>query len=267
MLSIGQFARVCHVSIKTLHHYDKIGLLKPVHIDEETGYRFYSNAQISTMLLIQRYKRYGFSLTEIKYLLAISDERVLLSELEQKKLELENQKNDMETILSEMNNHLINFERTGNIMAYQNSYKVNVKNVGEMAVVSSRQVMSVEEFGKYYGQIFEKIGKDRLTPTGKVMAIYHDEDFNPEHSNIELAVEIKEKDMATQIIPPALCAMTTHIGAYSNLSDAYGALAKFIEDNGYEIIGCPYDVYVKDMKDNLPVDKWETEVYFPVKKK
>jgi DNA-binding transcriptional MerR regulator len=29
LLSIGEFARVSHMSVKALHHYDEIGLLKP----------------------------------------------------------------------------------------------------------------------------------------------------------------------------------------------------------------------------------------------
>ena len=39
MLTIGQMSKVCGVSVKTLRHYDKIGLLKPQRIDEINGYR------------------------------------------------------------------------------------------------------------------------------------------------------------------------------------------------------------------------------------
>ena len=71
MLTIGQMSKVCGVSVKTLRHYDKIGLLKPQRIDEINGYRYYEDPQIGTMLLIGRLKRYGFSLTEIQALLTI----------------------------------------------------------------------------------------------------------------------------------------------------------------------------------------------------
>ena len=75
MLTIGQMSKVCGVSVKTLRHYDKIGLLKPQRIDEINGYRYYEDSQIGTMLLIGRLKRYGFSLTEIQALLTIQDSR------------------------------------------------------------------------------------------------------------------------------------------------------------------------------------------------
>ena len=40
-LSIGQMARINHISIQTLRLYDKMGLLKPVAVDAGSGYRYY----------------------------------------------------------------------------------------------------------------------------------------------------------------------------------------------------------------------------------
>jgi len=75
MLQIGEFSRICQVSIKTLHHYDKMGLLVPAQVDRLTGYRYYETQQIDRMIYIQRLKRYGFSLEEIQHLLSVSDKK------------------------------------------------------------------------------------------------------------------------------------------------------------------------------------------------
>jgi DNA-binding transcriptional MerR regulator len=45
-ISVGQFATMTHLSVKTLHHYHHVGLLEPVHVDSETGYRYYSFDQL-----------------------------------------------------------------------------------------------------------------------------------------------------------------------------------------------------------------------------
>lgn len=74
MLSIGEFSKICQVSVKTLHHYDKLGLLVPAQVDAETGYRYYEAAQLDRMLLIARLKRYGFSLAEIRSFLDADDD-------------------------------------------------------------------------------------------------------------------------------------------------------------------------------------------------
>ena len=46
MLKIGEFSRLSQVTIKTLHHYDELGLIKPAHIDPSTNYRFYEVGQL-----------------------------------------------------------------------------------------------------------------------------------------------------------------------------------------------------------------------------
>lgn len=69
MIPIGKFSRTCQVSVKTLRLYDQLGLLKPAYIDESNSYRYYEPDQLDTMIAIQRYKRFGFSLDEIKTML------------------------------------------------------------------------------------------------------------------------------------------------------------------------------------------------------
>ncbi|MBQ9151979.1 MAG: MerR family transcriptional regulator [Clostridia bacterium] len=70
MLKIGEFARICRVSTQTLRYYDAEGVLCADRIDPETGYRYYAPEKLETFRLIQTYKDAGFSLDEIKLLLA-----------------------------------------------------------------------------------------------------------------------------------------------------------------------------------------------------
>ena len=186
MLTIGQMSKVCGVSVKTLHHYDKIGLLKPQKTDEANGYRYYEDSQIGTMLLIGRLKRYGFPLVDIQRLLTVKDSRELLRQMHQQKFRLERQMEHISITIREMGYHLEEFERTGDIMSYQNNYEIVVKEAGEQVLVTHRQKMSVEEFGTYYGKIYEKIAREHLGINGVVMAIYHDQEFDPAFSDIEL---------------------------------------------------------------------------------
>ena len=46
MLKIGEFSKLTNISVRMLHHYDEIGLLKPIKIDAQNGYRFYSVSQV-----------------------------------------------------------------------------------------------------------------------------------------------------------------------------------------------------------------------------
>ncbi len=46
MFRIGEFSQMAQVTIRTLRHYDELGLLKPVHIDRFTDYRYYTIEQL-----------------------------------------------------------------------------------------------------------------------------------------------------------------------------------------------------------------------------
>ncbi|MBM6861872.1 MerR family transcriptional regulator, partial [Clostridium saudiense] len=64
--SIGDIAKIHNVSVQTLRHYDKIGLLTPSYINKETGYRYYSSKDFVIIDLIKQCKSMGLSLDEIK---------------------------------------------------------------------------------------------------------------------------------------------------------------------------------------------------------
>jgi DNA-binding transcriptional MerR regulator len=68
MYSIGEVAKEMSITVRTLRYYDEINLLKPSHT-AESGYRFYSNANIVTLQRIIALKELGFQLNQIKTIL------------------------------------------------------------------------------------------------------------------------------------------------------------------------------------------------------
>lgn len=68
-LATGKFAELNCITKKTLRLYHEMGLLKPHRVDEETGYRYYTFDQCSTIDMIQQLQSLGISLAEIKELL------------------------------------------------------------------------------------------------------------------------------------------------------------------------------------------------------
>jgi DNA-binding transcriptional MerR regulator len=69
LLTVGRAARVARVSVRTLHHYDQLGLLTP-SVRSEAGYRRYSSADLERLQLILFYRELGFGLAEIERLLS-----------------------------------------------------------------------------------------------------------------------------------------------------------------------------------------------------
>ena len=263
MLTIGQFSKTCMVTVKALRHYDEIGLIKPASVNSETGYRQYSEDQIPQMLLINKLKYYGFPLSDIRDILSGGDIAV---KLKKQRDVLKGSIEETTRIISELDRHIRNLERTGDIMSYQNNYNVEIITTEDRHVIANRQHMSTDDFGKYYGMLYKRVADENIVLNGECMAIYHDREFDPENSDIELALGVADKTKADKIIPGAQCAAVTHIGAYSKLSEAYGYITKWIGENGYEIAAPPYEIYVKSHFDKIPPEEWETRIFFPVKK-
>ena len=76
-MQIGEFAKLCGTRISVLRHYDKCGLLAPVHTDNLTGYRYYTPGQAKVFQQISALKNAGFSLSEIRALLAGKEPDIL----------------------------------------------------------------------------------------------------------------------------------------------------------------------------------------------
>lgn len=187
----------------------------PAEVDRITGYRYYRPEQIDTMNYIQRLKRYGFTLEEIQNLLSLSDNKRLTDMLRQQKEKLKQEQQEMAIILNELQTHISVFERTGDIMSYQKSYAIEVKDSPCMNVLAVRAVMGVDEFGKYFGTLFERVPREHVTPTRLNGARYYDEEFNHESNDTELSADVMSEDRSESAIPsdrarPALSGAALH---------------------------------------------------------
>lgn len=72
-LHIREFAKLTGVSVRTLHFYDEIGLLRPSSVDEQNGYRFYDDESLARMQEILFYRELDFPLKEIRMILSSPD--------------------------------------------------------------------------------------------------------------------------------------------------------------------------------------------------
>ena len=72
MMTVAQMRRRTGVSVRTLHHYDQIGLLKPTTVTE-AGYRLYDDTALDKLYMILVYRELGLSLNEIGSILDAPD--------------------------------------------------------------------------------------------------------------------------------------------------------------------------------------------------
>lgn len=76
MMTIKEFASLCGCNTQTLRYYDKIDLLKPVKVDQWSGYRYYAKSQAIDFVKIKNLQAADFTIDEIKVLLTMQDSQV-----------------------------------------------------------------------------------------------------------------------------------------------------------------------------------------------
>lgn len=69
LLKVSEFAQLAQVTVKTLHHYDNIGLLQPASVDPFTNYRYYSIEQLPRIHRVMALRELGLSLEQIAIML------------------------------------------------------------------------------------------------------------------------------------------------------------------------------------------------------
>ena len=98
-MTVKEFANLSGVSVRTLHYYDEIGLLKPSFVDDQTGYRFYDEISLERMQEIMFYRELEFSLKRIQEILSSPNYDTRKAFEEQKRL-LTLKKERLERIIS-----------------------------------------------------------------------------------------------------------------------------------------------------------------------
>lgn len=157
------------------------------------------------------------------------------------------------------------------MMSYLNEIKVELVETQPMNILFMRQMLSSNDYAlgyeHYFSRLYEKIATEKLTLLGTPITIYHSHEYNPAGNDTEFALPIKEGVKGTRDLPDALCARSVLKGAYSELTSVYAQLREWIENEGYEWVNSPYEIYLTDPTQVAVPEDLVTEVYFPVKKK
>ena len=128
-----------------------------------------------------------------------------------------------------------------------------------------------------FGTLYRWIGEKSFVPAGAPIGVY----FNApgQVPDEELLWELRspiagdvapsgpdEQGLGVKKVEGAQVASTMHKGPYDQVGATYGALAGWIAENGYEIVGPSEEVYLSD-PDKTPPEELLTEVRFPVRKR
>lgn len=242
MYKIGDFSRLCEVSVKTLHHYDDLGLVRPMRVDQENGYRFYAAEQLTRVRRILNLKAIGFSLEQIAGVLDGDSTSVQLHDL------LEEKRCELRQLAGETNDRLAQLDVWLKRITEEETmprFDVVVKTFEPQLVASMRErITSFARVGAMFSELATHIERSGGKTAGPGTFIHHDSEFQDGGSDMEtffpICAAIPETDQIRVYELPGAPAMACLIyqGEHDAACDAARqALATWIEKNGYRISG------------------------------
>lgn len=269
MLQIGMFSKLGKTTIKTLRHYDEVGLLKPAYTDAQTGYRYYAPQQLSHLHEIIALRQMGFTIAEI---LAMQSGRNMDKILQQRKTELEAEQRELSDKLFRLQ-YLIQQRKE----AHMKNYQAVIKKIPDYTVFSYRTTLpNYAALNGLACKLQEILARTNPGVTcvqpDYCFNIYHDGEYRPSNVDVEFcqAVTALGKDaegIMFKTMPGATVVSTIHKGAYEDLRTAYAFIFEWIDQNGYKAAGHLRESYIQGVWNGLPPAEWLTELQVPVVKK
>ena len=265
MYKIGDFSNMSKTTIKALRYYEKEGLLKPVYVDLNTGYRYYETSQLVEISKIISLRQIGLSIKDIKNIIDGYDMENILNK---RKKEIEDNLTIFNTQLSK-----INYLLEGNNMKNE----IFIKEIPSYIIYYRDGIISdfskISEFVLQSGTECAKVNPNLKCVTPNYCYIsYLDGEYKEKDIKIRYAEAVEKFGNETNQVKfmkadaiTAVCIY--HKGSYENLRDSYNTILKYIEDNNYEIIDNVRECYIDGCWNKDNVDDYLTEIQFPVNKK
>ena len=267
MFGIGAFARLGGVSVRTLHHYDELGLLAPAHVDPDTGYRWYEAEQLARLNRILALRDLGFALGDIGPVLTESvsaDE--LRGMLRLRRLEARDRVEQEGARLARVESRLRRIEEEKTMPDYDVIVKALPAQRFAVRTATARAFDQTlgEIFPPLYRELNAQLAAHGIAVSGPSVAWYEDSEDETRPVGIIAGLPIDAADVPSDLeertLPAADRAATTvHRGSMDDCVAGYEALLRWTEDTGEHIEGYSREIYLEC---DGPPDTWVTELQF-----
>ena len=263
-LTIGDFSRVTFLSVKTLRHYHRAGLLEPAEVDPVTGYRRYASAQIPIAQVIRRFRDLDMPLDDIGRVLKAPDQTARseliaahLSRLEETLAETQHAVASLRDLLEHPSLPAVIEHR-------------RVPATQAAGITSTVAIADLEAW--YQGAIGELEGTlsaQGIVASGPPGGIYATELFAEERGDATLFFPVTGEVRPVGRVGPisvsgAELAVIIHNGSHTDLDRSYGALATYVSEHALAVNGLIREYYMVGPPDTDDESAWKTEIGWPI---
>jgi DNA-binding transcriptional MerR regulator len=261
-LTIGEFAQLTHLSVRTLRRYHESGLLAPATVDPSSGYRYYTSAQIPAAQVIHRLRELDVPLAEVAGILAADDPQeragLIAGHLQRLEAQLDRTRAAVTSLRQLLAPGVTQIQvrlrslpaRTvagisgtvdhGGVLAWYDAAMAEL----DEAVAGCE--VSGPPGGRYANELFTAGRGDVL--------VYRPVTGPPPARGRVVPV----------VLPAAELAITEHHGPHDDIDVTYGRLGAWVVEHALAVDGPIHETYLAGPRDDPEPEAWRTEIGWPI---
>jgi DNA-binding transcriptional MerR regulator len=258
-LTIGEFARATHLSVRTLRRYHDNGLLEPADVDPSSGYRYYAVEQIPSAQVIHRLRELDVPLAEVGKIIA-TDDPDRRAELVAVHLER------LQETLERTRAAVTSLQRL--LRPAPGDLAVELRSEPATLVAGITDVVSLDEVLPWYDGAMAELAAAVAEPIGAPGGHYDDELFAEGRGTVLVYYPVAEAPSHGRVrpieLPAAELAATVHHGPHDDIDVTYGRLATWVHEHALAVAGPVQETYSIGRRDDPDPKTWRTEIAWPV---
>ena len=263
-LTIGDFSRATHLSVKTLRHYHRVGLLEPRSVDPDSGYRYYSADQIPAAQVIVRLRNLDMPVPAVKAVLAADGaaarNAIIAAHLDHLETELARTREAVRSLRSLIDRP-------------DGPLPVEHRTVPPTPAIAVRDVVDRADMLPWWqgalGELHAIAKAQRLSPAGPSGGLFASEIFQQDRGEATVFIPV---DGAVRpvgrvvpiVVPAAELAVVTHHGSLDDADITYGALGSYVMRHELSVDGPLREFYLRSAQDVDDPGEWQTQIGWPI---
>ncbi|MFC7489118.1 MULTISPECIES: MerR family transcriptional regulator [unclassified Knoellia] len=262
-LSIGEFSRLTHLSVRTLRRYHEAGLLAPADVDELTGYRYYAADQIPNAQVIHRLRDLDVPLAVVRRILETNDPGArshLVGE-------------HLHRLESELDRTRAAVRSLRRLLAPEPApVQVEVRSLPSATVAAIEGEVALDDVLSWYAGAMAELdatlvgsARDSSGPAG---GVYDNALFEGGRGHVLVHRPCADPPTRGRVHPvelPAVeLAVATHVGDHDDIDVTYGEMGAWVVANALAVAGPVRETYLTGPRDTPDPSQWRTEIGWPV---
>lgn len=272
LFQIGDVARMFHLSVGSLRHYERVGLLRPEYVDPDTGYRYYSTRQFECLNTIRYLRALDMPLEQIAGFLKNRDVGMMQTLLRQQREAVARKRRELERIERKIDNRLAQLRDA----LSSRLDCICLKELPPCRIVWLRSELpirpSLNDGLETSIRRLEEGQKDTAVFLGKVGVGISQERLElgqyQRYDMVFLLLDPEDRYTGPVTrLPGQRCAVLRFCGSHQEAPEQYHKLFTFFKENGLSAAGFSREITMIDQGLTSDAGQFVTEIQIPVEER